>query len=126
MTALCEYRQLFRSKRGMEPGQILVGQEKIVLIDNDADVGVGAQTGVIRPQITGFFHRFRHRRGQAPGLIIRNRKLLKIILVGILEDFLIDRFAPEIPDRVLQDSLIIPLLTAVNNIPQRRIETSGR
>ncbi len=55
MSALCENRQLFRCKRGVEPGQVLVRQEKIVLIDDDADVGIGAQTGVIRPQITGFF-----------------------------------------------------------------------
>ena len=81
--------------------------------------GVGAQTGVIRPQITGLFHAFRHRRGQAAGLIIRNRKLLKIILVGILEDFLIHRVAPEIPNRVLQDALIVPPLTAENDVPQR-------
>jgi len=49
MAALLEHRQLFRGKRGAEPGQVLVLQEKIVLIDDDADVGVGAQTRVIRP-----------------------------------------------------------------------------
>jgi len=32
--------------------------------------------------------------GQAPGPIIRNRKLLKIILVGILKNFLIHGGAP--------------------------------
>src|SRR6266481_489074 len=53
--ALLENRQLFRSKRGAEPVQILVRQEKIVLIDDDADLGVGAQTGVVGPQVTGFF-----------------------------------------------------------------------
>jgi hypothetical protein len=45
----------------VEPGQVFVRQEKIVLIDDDSDVGVGAHTGVIRPQITGFFQRFRRR-----------------------------------------------------------------
>ena len=63
VTALREDRQLFRAKRGVEPGQILVRQEKIVLIDDDADVRVGAQAGVIRPQVAGFFQRCR--RGEA-------------------------------------------------------------
>jgi len=49
VTALREDGQLFRGNRGVKPGQVLVLQEKIVLIDDDADVGVGAQTGVIRP-----------------------------------------------------------------------------
>ena len=49
VTALVEYRQLFRAEGGVQPVQILVLQEKIVLIDDDADVGVGAQTRVIRP-----------------------------------------------------------------------------
>ena len=54
----------------------------------------------------------------ARGLIIGNHKLFKIILVGILKDFLIHRLAPEIPDRMLQDSLIVSPLAAENNVPQ--------
>ncbi len=93
MTAPLEDRQLLRGKRGTEPGQVLVRQEKIVFIDDDADVGVGAQTGFIHPQIIGFLHAFpRH----AAGLIVRNGKFIKIILIGILKDFLIRRLALEI------------------------------
>ena len=73
VTALRENGQLFRGKRGVEPGQVFVRQEKIVLIDDDADVGVGAQTGVIRPQITGLFQRFRRAQFNAAAPIIGNQ-----------------------------------------------------
>jgi len=43
--ALLENRQLFRAKRCVEPRQVFVRQEKIVLIDDDADVGVDAEGG---------------------------------------------------------------------------------
>ena len=94
MAALRENRQLFRGKGGAQPGQVLVRQQEIVLIDDDADVGVGAQTGLIGPQIPGFLQ-IRRRRGKAVGLIIRNGELIEIILVGILKDFLIRRVAPK-------------------------------
>ena len=54
---LREDRQLLRAKCGVKPGQVRVRQQKIVLIDDDADVGVGAQAGVIGPQIAGLFQR---------------------------------------------------------------------
>ena len=118
MAALGENGQLFRGKRCMEPDQILVRQEKIVLINNDANVWIGTQAGIIRPQITRFLQRFRRIRGQSMTLIIRDRKFLKIILKRILEDLPINRGASPLTDRVLQDALIITLLTAVNNVPQ--------
>src|SRR5208283_3564010 len=111
-------RQLIRGEGGAEPGQVLIREEKIVLIDNDADVGVGAQTGLVGPQIPGFLQ-LRRRRGQAARLIIGNRKLLEIVLVGILKYFLIDRIAPEVQDGMLQDSLVVSPLAAENNVPQR-------
>ena len=65
MSALGEDGQLFRAKGGAEPGHVLVRQEKIVLIDDDADAGVGAQAGVVGPQIAGGFQRFRGHAGRA-------------------------------------------------------------
>ena len=74
--------------------QISWKPKKIVFIDDDADVGVGAQTGVIGPQVSAFFDRFRNRQCDAANLIIRNHKLLEKVLVGILKNFLIRRIAP--------------------------------
>ena len=118
MATLRKDRQLIRRKRGVEPGKVFIRQEEIVLIDDDADVGVGAQTGAVGPQVTGDFQRVRRRQRQAPRLIIRNRDLLEIVLVGVLKDFLVHGGASQVPDLVMQDSLIIAALAAEDNIPQ--------
>src|ERR1700722_14415029 len=118
MPALRENRQLLRAKRGVEPGQVFVRQQEIVLVDYNANVGIGVQGGVIRPQITRLFHRFPCRRGQAPGLIIRNGEVFKIILEGVAKNFLIHAVASETNKRVPQKALIVSPLTAVDNIPQ--------
>ena len=94
------------------------------MVDDNAGVGVSAQTSVIGPQITGFLQRFRCRvNAQVP--IIRNYKFLKIFLVRILKDFLINGFAPEIPERVLQNALVVSLLTAENDIPQPNVRLAN-
>ncbi len=51
-----------------------------------------------------------------------DRKLFKIILVGVLKNFLIHRVASQIVDGVLQNSQIISTLAAENNIPQYKPE----
>ena len=117
VSALLEDGQLFAANVVLEPGQVLIGQEEIVLIDDDADVGVGAQAGFIRPQITGFFQWSRPS-GRCLAPVIGNDELLKVILVGILKNFLIQRRRSECPDAVVQDSLVVPPLAAENNIPQ--------
>ena len=47
MPALREDGQLIRGKRVAKPGQVFFRQQEIVLIDNHANAGVGAQSGLI-------------------------------------------------------------------------------
>ena len=51
--------------------------------------------------------------------------LVKVILIGILEDFLIHRVAPEIPDAVVQDPLVVPPLAAVNDVAQNQTKVQA-
>jgi len=51
VASLREDGQLIRGKGGVKPGKVVGRQQEIVLIDDDADVRVGAQTGVIRPEV---------------------------------------------------------------------------
>ncbi len=77
MSAPVENRQLIRHERRMEPEQVVVCQQKIIFIGDEADVGIGAQTGFIRPQVAGFCQRRRSRFAQISGRIIGNRNWSK-------------------------------------------------
>ena len=101
VSTLVKNGQLTRRKRRMQPEQVVVSQEKIILIGDDADVGIRAQAGFIRSQIARFFHHFSRRIAKVASRIIRNGKLVKIVLIRKLQDFLIRRVAPEIVNRVV-------------------------
>ena len=53
VAALRKNSQMLRGKGVMEPGQVGGFEEEVILIDDDTDVGVGAQGGAIGPQIAG-------------------------------------------------------------------------
>src|SRR5271157_2098277 len=56
------------------------------------------------------------------GLIIGRRKFIKIVLEGIFKDFPICRLASPIPKWMMQHSLVIPVLAAVNNVAEHKSE----
>src|SRR5260221_9173499 len=55
MAALLEEGDLVGGKGGLNPREVVGGQEKIVAIEDQADIGIGVEAVAIGAEVAGFF-----------------------------------------------------------------------
>ena len=122
MAALLEQGDLAGGKGGLEPGEVSGGQEKIVTVEDQPDVGVGVEAVAVGAEVAGFFERVGRGEVDAAGLVVGNDKFLEVILIRVLEDFLIYGFAPPVPDGMPEDFLVVPRLAAEDDVAQDEAE----
>ena len=83
---------------------------------------VRLQPGAIGPQVARLLEGLGCAQINPLHPVIGDQKFLQVIVVRILKDLVIDRFAPVFHERMMQNAEIVTPLAGVNHVPQNEPE----